>query len=323
MKRKSIVCLTSLLLCTTMLSACKGANYKIAFNPYWQHDVDSVPEQTYEQLVYDVAFTDAATFNNYRVQYKDGTYTTTLTSKKENGVLLYEYTTRLDISVSFISGSIQSDWFENYVQSTVVFQSAANALAPVSSHKEILSHSPMNREITAETDFEDWKEYCTVDADFMAMQSKVVFNPGLETQAEETSTIEIDDEKYSYLDNEQVLFALRAINPSTNSSSRFLVHSPFSRTTQTISATFGAKITEENLSFTQNGQAVTADVAYYPVTLGIVASNSGQQQTVWIAAAGNVKNNQYRNMILRYETPISYGLGTLVYKLKSATYTIA
>ena len=323
MKRKTLICLTSLLLCTTMLSACKGRDYKVAFNPYWQQDVDDVPETTYEQLVYDVTLTDQNSYSGYTVQYKDGTYTTTLRSKKEDGKLLYEYTTRLDISVCYISGSFQSEWMADYVQSTVIFNSTANALAPISSHKELISHSPMNEQVNAQTNFEEWKYSCVVDVDYSANTSTLTMNPGTEKENVVVSEMEIDDEKYSYLDNEQLMLGLRALNPSTNSSTKLLVYSPFARKTQTISASFGKKVAEENLSFEKEGQPYKADVQYYPVTIKLDESISGQEQTIWIAAADNVKNNLLRNVILRYETPITYGLGTLVYKLKSATFTNA
>ena len=323
MKRKTLICLTSLLLCTTMLSACKGANYKVAFNPYWQQDVDDVPETTYEQLVYDVTLTNQNSYSGYKMQYKDGTYTTTLRSKREDGKLLYEYTTRLDISVCYISGTFQSEWMNDYVQSTILFHSTANALAPISSHKELISHSPMNQQINAETDFEEWKYSCVVDVDYSTNQSTVTMNPATEKESVVVSEMKIDDKKYSYLDNEQLMLGLRALNPSTNSSTKVLVYSPFAKTTQTISATFDKKVTEENLSFEKDGQPYKADVQYYPVTIALEATNSGQKQTIWIAAAENVKNNLLRNVILRYETPITYGLGTLVYKLKSATFTNA
>ena len=103
----------------------------------------------------------------------------------------------------------------------------------------------------------------------------------------------------------------------------FAVYAPFTNAVQTIKASFASK--EEGTEFTFKKDAEEEKksrvINYYPVTLSIDAENPGQSQTAWIAETGNAKDNLYRNVILRLETPISYNLGTLIYELSSAEFS--
>lgn len=319
MKRKINALVTAVLLGATMLSSCAGANYKVSFSPYWLKDVNGDQNGVSETLVYDVTFNKGTPLNNYELSYQTGTYTTTLTSKKENGELVYEYQTELTISGAYTYGE-NTYSFDDYVRSKVVFQSTNKSLAPISSSKEYCSHTPRNTDVTEETDFAAWKKFGTVSIDYTTNKAIVVSSPDTDKEYSRETQIDYGKDKYSRLDNEQLWLGLRGVLQAEHNAPRFAVYAPFTRKVQTVAATFEAKLTE-NLSFTLNGEAYSADVTYFPVSLVLDEKNSGSTQKLWIAATDNVQNNKLRNVILRCESPVSYGLGTLVYQLKSANLT--
>ena len=142
----------------------------------------------------------------------------------------------------------------------------------------------------------------------------------LTNNASTTQTFEID-EKYTYLDNEQLLFALRGLDQKSSPS--FYVYAPFSNKVQTIYARFDALTTGETFSFnTEDGKGADTlrAISYYPVTLGIDEKNSGSTQTVWLAERTNASNNEYRNVILSMKVTLAYNVGTLHYSLQSADF---
>ena len=122
-------------------------------------------------------------------------------------------------------------------------------------------------------------------------------------------------EKLSYIDNEQLLVALRAFDASTTSGN-VNVFSPFVKGTQKIGISFGSE--EEasaQLTISENGgEAATKTFKYRKATLEIKATNAGQKQTAWVALDN-------RHVILRLETPYSFNHGKLVYTLKTIDRT--
>ena len=320
MKRKINALITAVLLGATMLSSCAGANYKVSFSPYWLKDVNGDQNGVSETLVYDVTFNKGTPRNNYELTYQTGTYTTTLTSKKENGELIYKYTTELSISGTYTYDE-NTFSFEDCVTSSVEFYSTNKSLAPIASHKEYCSHTPRNTDVTKETDFSTWKKFGTVDIDYTTNKAFFVSSPDTDKEYSRETRIDYGKDKYSRLDNEQLWLGLRGVLQAEHNAPRFAVYAPFTRKVQRVAATFEAKLTEKNLSFTLNGEAYAADVTYFPVSLVLDEKNSGSTQKLWIAATDNVQNNKLRNVILHYEALVPYGLGTLVYQLKSANFT--
>ena len=318
MKRKSFVAIGAVALGLCLFSACTDIP-KVTFNPYWYQDVDIVPENTLEELEYAVGFEAGTGLYNYSMHYSDGVYKTKLVTKAVDGKKVYEYTTELSINVTYQYESTVSDKLADYVKTSVVFERETNNLYPISSHKELLSHSPINGDVNADFNFADWKYHYTVDVDYSKNEAVVVSSPNTENARTQTHSFEIDDE-YTYLDNEQLLFALRGVNPSTTTAPKFSVYAPFTKAVQNVSATFASKAAE-SFSFTKNGEEFSGNVSYFPVSLVLNQKDEGATQTLWIAAADNVKDNKFRNVILRYEAPVSYNLGTLIYTLKSANFS--
>ncbi len=325
MKRKTILSITSLLLGATLFSACTDTNYKVAFDDYWKYDV-TIPQTAMEEvLTYKVTFDDDTGINNYSLQYKEGVYTTKLTSSMQGEELVYQYETSLTIEAVYQLGSQQSEPLPNTVKSSVTFLSAADGLKPISSHKELDNYSPVNA--SEATKVEDcYKRYrYTVDVTYEDTKfTSVVTNEALketdESYTPSTHETTIDNSQYSYLDNEQLLLALRGVNPTTTASPSLLVYAPFSKAVQTLKASYSTSATAGDFTFEMDGETAKRNITYYTVTLGIDANDSGRAQTLQIAKVTNAKANDYRNVILKYEAPYPYNLGTLVYELQTAKF---
>lgn len=334
--KKKIVSLTAMLLSAALLSACTNTSQKVVFSDYWTADanVPAYADSVTESLEYDVSYEASSGLGAYTLHYANGKYVTDLTTEKytdENGErYIYVYETNLTIDVTYQLGS-ETKEFKDKVYSLVKFEKAANSLRPISSHKEIVCASPNNTS-GAKTLSDCYTEYdCVVDTTYNAAldngNSKIEYykttEEGRELNGNSDHSFEIDTSKINYLDNEQLLFALRGINPSSSTSPSFLVYAPFVNKVQEIKTSFSTK-TGEEFSFTKNGTAVKSTINYYPVSLSINDKNPGSTQTAWIAQKTELSestNNVYRNVMLRLETPIAYSYGTLIYTLKSATFS--
>ncbi len=309
---KKILSAIALTICATTLTACGNTSEKVTFKEYWLEDANVTPATVLETLTYDVSFKKATGLNEgYTIDYKNGVYTTKLTLNE--GV--YRYETSLNIDVIYTVGS-QTVTKNDSVVSWVEFKKTAK-LQPIASHKELACHSPANGGSTIDTCFV-YSNY-TVDTTYnengLGGKSVIVDN---ETNASQESTFTVED-KYTCLDNEQLLFALRGLSQSTTSAS-VSVYAPFSGVVQPISLTYSTLNTETEFTFQKGETQVKQIVNYYPVSVKINAQLPGATQTAWIAETTNAQSNTFRNVILQLETPLSYNLGSLIYKLKSANF---
>lgn len=302
----------ALLLCATTLTACAGMNEKVTFKEYWFEDSNVTPSTVLETLEYDVEFKKASSINDgYTVDYKNGVYTTKLTLEGD----VYRYETTLNIDAVFTVGS-QMVTKNDSIVTWVDFKKTAK-LQPISSHKEFINHSPTNGGSTIETCYMeyDYTVDTTYDENALGGKTKIVNNATQKTQ-EKTFTVE---DKYTCLDNEQLLFALRGLSQSTSTAS-ISVYAPFSGVVQAIRLNYSSLKKGTEFAFEKNGVSSKQVVNYYPVSVAINAQFPGATQTVWIAETGNAQSNVFRNVILQLETPLSYNLGSLIYKLKSANF---
>ncbi|MBE5740453.1 MAG: hypothetical protein E7349_06335 [Clostridiales bacterium] len=319
MNRKSIFSCLALLLTTSFLASCVSTNQKVVFSSNWQAD-NTVQQNTLtESLEYEVTFEKATSMQkDYTLDYQNGKYTTTLTTEQLDGRTIYSYETKLTIDVVYTFGQ-ESATFNDVVSSLVKFEKADKALRPISSHKEVFSHSPENGG-TALKDCYRFMNY-TVDITYNEDYSgeTVITAKENEENVESKYSFEMDTKKFTCLDNEQLLFALRGMNPTLSTSAKFNVYSPFVQASQSVKTTFEAEKAID-FSFTKNGVAVKDTIQYYPVSIVLNEKNSGSTQTAWIAKNTNIQSNTYRNVVLKLETPIYYSLGSLVYTLKSANF---
>lgn len=287
-----------------------------------------------ETLTYEVSFDDAKGFNEeyYSVTYcpdEKGTYITTLSESAG----LYTYTTQLTIGVEFSKTGEESVKAVDTVTTTAVFKLAANSLQPVWSEKTVVCHTPKNVDAEqlsqAYTAFDytvrtEYNEDCTQGTVTYTDRGKTLINA--ETYPASTSkNFEINQEKYTYLDNEQLLFAIRGLTNSVLGNAHIV--NVFNASTSAVQR---VKITpngEEStkFNFSVNGTPIAGDtdgkaVAYTPVSLSLNENDNGATQTVWYARTTDDANNTYRNVILQMQTAISYNIGSLTYKLTNAVF---
>lgn len=312
----------------TLLSACSGGT-PLSFTANWYRNtaLGSSVNDTLEELTYEVSFTPAENDSSFSVEYDTGTYTTRLInanialsdgSTKEG----YIYTTELTISGRYRLGSEVSEDFSDRVSSSVSFLPVTDGLKPVKSEKEVLSTSPIvSLPETLEGAIETYHYTYDVSYDAALTTATAVYTDlNAETPAPETREYAIDGTT-TYLDNEQILFALRGLSLSSVATFR-TVNSVMGIVTEvsTGTSTTGPTSLKESVDFTMDGTAVKTEIDAVQVPIIYQSTPSGQQQDLVYAATTDT-NNTYRNVLLRMEVPVLQSLGTLVYRLKEAAFT--
>lgn len=353
MKRKALTAIASTALAATLLASCTTTSMQLQLSPNWYANTATSNELSVplnETLVYTVTFDKEDTWlrsEYYDVTYctdgnggvENGTYTTTLTGSISEGN--YTFTSVLSIPVTYTYGN-QSVRFIERTESEVVFLRSATKFQPVSSKKTILCHSPSTKTPAALSDcyitFDYtveivYDENCNTSTSVTLTDKQGTFAaPSLysSTVRPENSIVKndysftIDKSKYTYLDNEQILCALRGLsNNALQSTSYFNTYNFSTNAVQTLSLT--AKTQENTTDFknTQiNGTAIGEQtaIAYNAVTLAISSSNSGGEQELWFAATVDDSANTYRNVLLKLKDALPYNIGSLTYTLTKATF---
>ena len=313
----------------TLLSACSGGT-PLSFTANWYRNtaLGGSVNDTLEELTYEVSFTPAENDSSFSVEYDTGTYTTRLInanialsdgSTKEG----YIYTTELTISGRYRLGSEVSEDFSDRVSSSVSFLPVTDGLKPVKSEKEVLSTSPIvSLPETLEGAIETYHYTYDVSYDAALTTATAVYTDlNAETPAPETREYAIDGTT-TYLDNEQILFALRGLSLSSVATFR-TVNSVMGIVTEvsTGTSTTGPTSLKESVDFTMDGTAVKTEIDAVQVPIIYQSTPSGQQQDLVYAATTDTNNHPYRNVLLRMEVPVLQSLGTLVYRLKEAAFT--
>lgn len=317
MKHKNIFSCVALLLAASCFTACSNKSQKVIFSSNWQEDNTVQQNDLVETLEYDVTFEKGSPiFTDYSIDYTNGKYVTSLKTEQIDGKTVYAYETTLTIDVIYQTGA-DIEQLQDRVYSLVKFEKADKSLRPISSHKEMYSHSPTNGATESNQCYELF--HYSVDISYDENYAGSFTFKNLENDKEETNSFAMNAEKYTCLDNEQLLFALRGLNPSLSSSVKFNIYNPYVKGTQLVNVSFSS---EDGLDFNfqRNGVATKGTIQYYPVSIVLDAKNSGATQTAWIAKSTNIQSNTYRNVILKLVTPLSYHIGSLVYTLKSATF---
>ena len=327
--KKSHIAGLLMLLPLTLLTACGGETPALSFNANWYRNtaLKSDIQNTYEQLEYEVTF-DSTPQDGFSVNYSGGVYKTEL---KDGPVMLeggqmngYIYTTDLRISVSFSLDGKTSETFEDSVHTEIEFLSAAEGLKPVKSFREVVTHSPITN--TPNRSLSDPLSSC-----YAAFHNSylIEYNDAL-TSASVTSTDynsfstpheEKNDYKLggngTFLDNEQLTFALRGLNLFATSS--FRTFDLVNRTWKNVQLPAASGITE-SVNFEMDGVPVQTDIEACAITVGYAGDYGGQAQVMVLAKTMDANANTYRNVMLRLESPVIYSLGTLRYKLVKATF---
>ena len=322
----------------TLLCACSGG-VPLSFTANWYRNTalgGSVGD-TLEELTYEVTFTPAEdTSGGLSVEYDTGSYTTKLInsnlpladgSTKEG----YIYTTKLTISGRYLLAGKASETFTDSVKSTVCFLPVSYGLQPVKSKKEVVSTSPeTSSPASLEDAFRTYHYTYDVSYDAGLTTATAVYTDLTEYKTEEGETVRRDPEtrEYditgdtTYLDNEQILFALRGLNLSSAAATFRTINQVMGIVAEvsTSANSSAASSVKENVDFTMNGEAVKQEIDAVEVPLTYLTTPSGQSQTLVYAATTDANSNTYRNVLLRMEVPVLQSLGTLVYTLKEATF---
>ncbi len=316
MKTKKLVLAIAAVLGATTLAACTDNNQKILFNDYWQKNW--VTEETVDEtLTYDVKFEKGGGVDtvNYDFSYGTGSYITHLQSNAQG----YEYTTTLTLPVSYqFNGATET--FTDIVTTKVTFRRSDEGLEPIASEKKIDSHTPLNLKAKKIEDcYAHYKYAVTTAYENGAGKSTVEYDKTKDIEKRQVpSKFNYNSGKYSYLDNEQAILALRAI-PNDISSGSFNVYNPAEKKMERAKFSFSAA-TGIEFHHTVNGAPLTQkNINYRPVTLSLDAKDAGPSQTAWIATtAEDTTKNVNRNVLLRLEDPLAYSFGKLIYTLVSA-----
>ncbi len=315
MKVKKLALFLAGILSVATLSACIDDDKRVVWTPYWQFNALTEGEAVDETLTYTVTYAEDTGVDSlsYTLAYGTGSYIARL--KKESN-LEYVYTTELTIPVTYTFNE-ETQIFTDKVTTTVTFKSASDALLPKSSTKTVISHTPSPSTTTVNELADCYSDFdYTVTTEYKEKGTATVVNHKQETTDDSQFTYDKGD--YSYLDNDQLLLALRAIATDTTSG-KIEFYNPFLEATQKVNFSFGEK-TSTDFSHSVGDDAAIKTISYRPVTITLDSKTPGATQTAWIATADDVTKNTYRNVMLYLETPLSYSLGTLKYTLTSAVY---
>ena len=319
MKKKNLACLALAVPCFALAACATGAG-SLSLSANWYPTPDSaISANTHEELEYIVLF-ESAEGNNV-LSYEQGSYTTALTPETTAlaggaSETCYHLVSTLRIPVTYtVGGETQS--FEDVVTSEVWFRDIRYSLAPVKSVKTVLSHSPVaTSPTTMEEAYEtyDYTYTSTYNADCTSVTINISNNNNDNELTEEVAL----SGSGTYLDNEQILFALRAVDPASGISFRSV--NPVRRQQETLTMTATAVSVTERLTFSVGGaEAAEHEVAASNFSLGYSGSNGGLSQSYTYATMTD--GNTYRNVLLRMDVPVLHSLGTLRYTLSSAQFS--
>ncbi len=326
MNKKKFLALGATVMSAMLFASCTSPSQKVKFNENWYLDTTSTIRETVnEELTYSVSFEGSSNANTeYRaVRYNQGVYTTKLVSEYSDTLdtYVYNYTTELSISGEFEykpNGEIKN--FTDTVKSEVVFTSAIQGLKPISSTKEILSHTPTVLS-TPSSLAECYTKYnYTIETNYNeslgGTSVQTIFVEGQEPRVT-TTDFQAKDEDYTTLDNEQLLLAIRGM--SSYSPQKFNVYNNAWKRSQLVSLSVSTETSEE-FSFEMNGEKKKATIAYIPLSLNMDEKNSGADKVIWVAKTSDRTNNTYRNVILNFILPVNNALGVFEYKLVKADF---
>lgn len=333
MKKKLFAAL-ALALSTVALASCGANNQKLIFSANWQQQtLKELSDATAEELTYEVKFEENSFLQKeyFTVEYcgknnsNPGTYTTKLEYLPENST--YRYSTELTIDVTFTLADGQFETKTDTVSSVAIFKKADQSLTPLSSRKTVLCHSPNN--VAAATLEQTYTEYnYAFDIEYAydgntltgGKVTKTDYNGKLLTSSPSTSDFDIELKKLTYLDNEQLLFALRGIS-ALSGEKKVNTFNASLNAVEEMSITPSSDVKTDFTFSLDGGETTTKTIEYIPVALKSNNKNNQITQTLWYAKTLESNNNVYRNVLLKMSVPMHYYLGTLTYTLKDAKFS--
>lgn len=329
--KKKLFSILAIALTAAVFTSCSTVSKKITFTDNWVSNIFSAPaDGATESLTYAVTFEKGTSLHEdaYTIEYcvdengkKNGSYTTTFTYAE--GKFTYQTTLTLPVLYTF-NGEKKA--FTDVVTTTAVFENAQNSLRPISSVKEVKSTTPSN--IDATNWEECYTEYdYTVKIDYAGNDSAVTWTSEKNNLSTTPQSFTIDDKEYTYLDNEQLLFAIRGFSQSKISTTQTVLSYDVShKKVRKIEVTPSSAESSKDFKFTVNGNALPQDtaVAYVPMSISYTDDMGGAPQTLWFAQmetdANGVPVNTYRNVLLRMQVAAPYAIGTIYYDLETAVF---
>lgn len=308
-----------------LLAGCNSTP-SLSLSAYWYSNATNSGglTGTSEQLVYNVTFRPSET-GKFRAEYDVGRYTTSLKSENisyaEGSPIGYCYETELDLTGRYYVGGEKGEDFHDRVATKVWFLGVSDGLRPIRSERTVHCTAP-NTSASSAADAQVLYEYTYVTE----------YDPSLSTG---TTTYTATGEEPvvtkvslgsggTFLDNEQILFALRGLD--MNSSFSFRTINPLKQGVATTVASVDTPSTgrsEFTFAIKQEGtegqaEARTLDAA--TVSVGYQGNNGGRTQTYVYAKCVKPDANTYRNVLLHMETYALYSLGTFSYDLAEAQF---
>ncbi len=310
-----------------LTAGCAAGNKTVAFSPLWQQSNLTGSDPIDETLTYKVNFEKGAGLANinYSFAYENGTYTTQLVSKTEGAATVYEYRTKFSIDVTYTFNGVDSEPFTDSVETYAKFYGDGNLLKPIESSKTTVSHSPRSgrEHASLTTCYSEFNQKVETKYNADGSGTCTVTDNTLKENNKSTANF-TKDEKYTCIDNETLLLAVRAIGASTTSAT-VEVYNQVVNAMQKINISFvvpreDQETGDREFSYKEmvdgEWKEVKKAISYREVNLSLKDKNPGTTQKAWIAQSNPIANT-YRNVLLRVEMPLAYDFGTLIYSLDS------
>ena len=330
MKKKRFAAL--LLLAPLALLAACNSTPKLVLEANWFSNTSTkiIPDDFEETLEYAVSFEKSAAALNGRfsTDYPNGgTYTVKFSSgSTADGKKTYIYTTEEKIDVRYTLDGKSTELMTDVVTTRVEFLDVSNELKPLSSWREVHATAPLRNPTTPAATLDacyaklDYKNEFTYDHE----KSKATFvqtNLAAEdkTNNQTTKVIGIGG-KGIFFDNEQMIPLLRAAELSSSMSIRTIDVQESAKCAMTIKNGPTAVTVTQKIKLKSDEEAVERNFNANEISLAYKKQNSGPTQKFTIVQRGSRDSNTFRNVCLKFEQPVMYSQGTLIYRLVSANF---
>lgn len=317
------------------LTACAGVSSPLIIQPNWYKNTSRKDiGGTYEKLEYAVTFQkDSQIDIGLSMEYSNGIYTTVLANDTtEDGQEVYVLTSELDVDVTFrLNGTDETETVHDHSLSEVTFYPADKRLAPVHSLRTVQWHAP--NELPASRNlYTEYHYSYEIGYNAGPSEAQVTYTDYaraadgtllLEEPSEGTEfytqkrTYDLEG-KTTYLDNEQIMFALRGVNSvvpfRTLNTSMSLVMDVSLRSSEDAQETLKYERTDESGTRQYQEMVSTARLELgYGTGIGTGAKLTYAKRT-------SETDNENRNVLIYMEQDSLHMLGKVCYALKRATF---
>lgn len=308
------------------LTGCSASSTTFSANWYKNTSITAYISGTSEKLTYKISY-EAGTNEYYDLSYSDGVYETTLTntthsyddgSTSENVYLL---TSSLSVNVTYTVDGESANYTDT-VKSEVCFKTVDNSLQPVYSYKEFSCHSPITSTPTNVEDSVKYYHYSFETVYDKTLDTATLYYKKLDGDKSSLTDSETEydiSSNYTYLDNEELLFAVRGMTVSEDSASTVSVLNASRSLLQNVTITNNGS-EEGTYKFDMGDGEMDYSITANKITFIISSLQSGGEQTAYYAVVDS-DNNVYRGVMLSLESTLPYSLGTLTYTLTEAEFS--